>query len=645
MNHTLIRWIICCSATLLALSAASCATTRPEIIGADGYQIDSISFEGVTRFSDSELLEVMYSRPHSWVPFSGEARFDDALAFSDIERITALYRAYGYFQAEVTELKTSLEGQKASLLYVVNEGPLTRVATVDVHWLSPGDEDSQTHALQELRLEEDDPFETGQYNQSLGAMRQSLQNDGYPLAEVTGEVQVRLAQGDAQVQIFVAPGERARIGAFHIDGLVHVPHDLVLAEVEFVQGAPYSPARLRQVEAALRAMRVFRWVSAEPEARVVDGEVAIAVQVSEADPHEVRVGVELSVDSLRWQEHARLNYTHTNLFSRLTRLDLTAIAGWAQLPNPWAPTLHGPVASLNPKLTQKGLLERHLLWSVNPSVEVDLEEGYQYFMAKNRFGISRWFLGHILLGVGQNTDYVDFFNLDPALDERTALLGRDFRDPYLLSSLELNAAAYYVDQISAPTNGIILSLDYNFASKYVLSDFDFHKTLLTLRGYLKPGRWLQLATRLRAGSIYPFGEEGAVPFNQRFYLGGATSVRGWGSRRLSPRIEECTTDPQQDEEDCSIIPIGGYTMVQGNLEARIRLIEVLWLVGFLDVGDVRPGALQLDLTDLNYSAGPGLRAITPLGTARLDLGFRLNDTGRFSDEQMWGIYFGLGQAL
>lgn len=628
---------------LLFLVLSACASTEPVIVGAEGIKVETIEFEGVTRFSKGQLLGVMYSKEDSWVPLSPDAPFDDALATSDIARILEFYRAHGYFEARVIELKSEVVDSKAQLKFVVDEGPAATVGELKVQWMTEVPEDVQERAEEQILLKRDEVFEVGRYNQTLGAIRQSLQNDGYPHAETTGGVQVRLTHSDALVEIRIIPGKSAVIGAIDIEGLVDVPEHLVMAELEFAQGEAFSPARLRQMETALRSMRVFRWVSAQPATEVADGKVGVQVQVSEADPHELKIGAELSVDTVRWQEQARLNYTYTNLFGNLTRLDLGAIAGWAQLPNPWDTDLNGPVASINPKITKKGLLERHLLWSVNPTVALDLQEGYQYFTVKNRFGVSRWFAGRFLVGIGQNTDYVDFFNLDPELDQRTALLGRDFRDPYLLSSLEAHAAAYFVDQITSPTDGVIIEATYNFASEVVLSDFDFHKALFGIRGYLKPFERLQLASRARAGIIYPFGPDGSVPFNQRFYLGGATSVRGWGSRRLSPRIEEC--EGEAESQSCSVIPIGGYSMLQGNFEARIKLVEQLSLVGFFDVGDVRPDALDFNLAELNYSAGPGLRANTPLGVVRLDLGFRLNDTGRFEGEQMWGIYFGLGQAL
>ncbi len=625
-------WMIFCA-------VMGCASQPAAIVGSQGYRIEDVSFEGATRFSKSHIMKVLYANEHSWIPLSADATFDDALIIADAQRIVDLYRAYGYYEARVTDVQTRQEKDRIFVNFVIDEGEPVTVQNINIRWQPSVDEVTTAEVLKAVTVEVGQPFEVGRYNETLGALRQSLQIAGYPLAETTGKVQVSLANRAVDLEINVVPGEVARIGDVRIEGLVHVPEHLVLVEVEFAQGQPFSPARIAQMEASVRGTRVFSWVSARVETRVEDGLIDVVMQVSEADPHTLRIGAEISIDTVRWQEQARLDYTHTNLFGNLTRLDMAVLAGWAELPNPWNTDLHGPVASLSPKFTKKGLLEKHLLWSINPKIAVDLEEGYQYLKVSDRMGVSRWFEGTYLLGLNHIADYVDFFNLSPQLDQSKVLLGRDFRDPYLLSMVELSAAAFFVDHITSPTNGVIAETSYALASEFVLSNFDYHKALLTLRGYWKPFARLQLASRVRGGVIVPYGENGSVPFNQRYYLGGATSVRGWGSRRLSPRIEECSA-----EGDCKTIPVGGYSLVQGNFEARVQLIKQLALVGFVDVGDVQADT-TFDPALWNYSAGPGLRAETPFGVVRLDAGFRLNDPGVYTGEPTWGIYFGLGQAL
>ena len=118
-------------------------------------------------------------------------------------------------------------------------------------------------------------------------------------------------------------------------------------------------------------------------------------------------------------------------------------------------------------------------------------------------------------------------------------------------------------------------------------------------------------------------------------------MRGWGSRRLSPRLEEANADTGRTHS----IPVGGYTLVEANLELRFRIWGPLALVGFLDMGDVQEGEHAYRPDQWNFAAGPGLRYDSPLGLVRLDAGFHLKDTGVFPDEPFWAVHFGLGEAF
>jgi outer membrane translocation and assembly module TamA len=298
------------------------------------------------------------------------------------------------------------------------------------------------------------------------------------------------------------------------------------------------------------------------------------------------------------------------------------------------------VLYFSPGLSKKGILEDYLLWSLTPSVEVNLQDGYQYYSPANRFGISRWFAGIFNMGITHNVRFVDFFNVSPTLKANSSILGRDYRDPFYVSYLEFKASAYFANSISEPTDGLILDAVYDLAGGFLAGDFDFHKFTASARAYWKPASRLQLAARVQTGMIIPYGTNPGAPINMKFYLGGACTVRGFGSRRLSPRLVECDADGK-----CTSIPIGGYTMIEANLELRLRLFGNLYLVGFSDGGDVQAAEKTYVMDQWNYTAGPGLRYQSPLGLIRLDVAFRLNDPGVFPKEPMWGIYFRLGEAF
>ncbi|MFB6372878.1 MAG: BamA/TamA family outer membrane protein, partial [Bradymonadaceae bacterium] len=82
-----------------------------------------------------------------------------------------------------------------------------------------------------------------------------------------------------------------------------------------------------------------------------------------------------------------------------------------------------------------------------------------------------------------------------------------------------------------------------------------------------------LAQSLRAGQVVPlFGRETRVPADERYFLGGAGSVRGYPNNSLGPRLNDQ--------------PAGGEFLVNYNIELRYPLIRGASLRGaaFFDAG-------------------------------------------------------------
>ncbi len=146
-----------------------------------------------------------------------------------------------------------------------------------------------------------------------------------------------------------------------------------------------------------------------------------------------------------------------------------------------------------------------------------------------------------------------------------------------------------------------------------------------------------LASRLQFGNLRPADDDEAnIPFAKRYFLGGATSVRGWGRFEISPLTE-------------SGLPIGGDSMLAFSEELRAMLRGNFGAVFFLDVGNVWAKSWAYDLTDLRYAIGPGLRYQTPVGPMRFDFGYQLNPIPNLQvngepQTRRWRIHFSIGQA-
>ncbi|GJD96741.1 autotransporter assembly complex protein TamA [Methylobacterium iners] len=139
-----------------------------------------------------------------------------------------------------------------------------------------------------------------------------------------------------------------------------------------------------------------------------------------------------------------------------------------------------------------------------------------------------------------------------------------------------------------------------------------------------------LAGRLGFGSIAGAGIED-IPANIRFFAGGGGSVRGFPYRTLGPR------GPFN-------LPIGGRSLLEASVEARIKLTDTIGVVPFFDAGTAFAGSLPDFNERIRYAAGIGLRYYTAIGPIRVDLAFPL-DRIKGNRERPVALYISLGQAF
>ena len=199
-----------------------------------------------------------------------------------------------------------------------------------------------------------------------------------------------------------------------------------------------------------------------------------------------------------------------------------------------------------------------------------------------------------------------------------------------------------------------------------------------LRRYVRLSQGSTLALKAFGGMAHPTGRPTLVPFDRRFFSGGASSVRGWRLRELGPGGAGQQIDF-----------LGGDLKLESSVELRTTLLRNVlgadWVgAGFLDVGNVwfgprnqgfsGEGAPQngLDpnpsprsgtgiengkfqgieaLTEVGVGSGPGLRIEWDYLVVRFDLAYRLNDPSPRNDDifsdDFGGplLHFGIGQAF
>jgi outer membrane protein assembly factor BamA len=198
-----------------------------------------------------------------------------------------------------------------------------------------------------------------------------------------------------------------------------------------------------------------------------------------------------------------------------------------------------------------------------------------------------------------------FSNVDPTLVTSDVEPGRQF-----IVSVTPMLTLDRRDEPLDPTRGSFHQLSVETGARFLGGDVQFVKGLFETRWFFDWVPKTVIATAGRLGLAAPFGGTPALVIQDRFFAGGATTIRGFRENRVGPL-------------DARGNPTGGNATAILNLEWRFPLFR--WLGGavFVDSGTVTPEIGDLRFSAFQTGAGGGLRIKTPVGPIRFDVGYAL----------------------
>lgn len=165
------------------------------------------------------------------------------------------------------------------------------------------------------------------------------------------------------------------------------------------------------------------------------------------------------------------------------------------------------------------------------------------------------------------------------------------------SSAALNLSYEGRDDVLDPHRGVFLGSTLTYAGGPLRGGDDFVKGEGEIGGFLPLGPTV-LALGARGGVAFPYARSERVPVHERFFAGGANSVRGFEEKRLGPK-------------DPGGTPKGGEAVLTTSIELRFPIYKALGGVGFR-------------------------------GPVRFDDGYRLQEE---RGEDRWRVHFTLGHAF
>jgi outer membrane protein assembly factor BamA len=166
-------------------------------------------------------------------------------------------------------------------------------------------------------------------------------------------------------------------------------------------------------------------------------------------------------------------------------------------------------------------------------------------------------------------------------------------------------------------NGFYKLFGINY-SEFIKGDIDFARSLTV-------NERNSVAFHVGLGAAYPFGNTGELPFERRYYAGGANSNRGWSVRSLGPG--------SMKTDSTTFIHRAGDIRLDANIEYRSKLFWKFELAFYIDAGNIwtirkydyqKKGNFDFRRfhKEIAVSYGLGLRLDFDYFLVRLDSGFK-----------------------
>lgn len=443
-----------------------------------------------------------------------------------------------------------------------------------------------------------------------------------PLAHVVKvEPVVERRKGVMEVALTVDPGPKTAIGAVTVKGAHAVNPSVIRSYIYLQRGDPATPAELAASAKSLRSIEALGSARLIPGSKLdASGALPVTAAVTERKPHYVGFSALYSTAdgpslSSYWGDR--------NLFGRAQSLRLDASAGF------FTPTggkgfqnsggfkfdnLTGRLAAsyVQPAL---GGSRNDLL--VGASLSRDKTDAYSGQIAdatasiRHRFNADLSAQGGLEIQRGRTDDALGALN-------------------YTLVGVPLSVRYDTTDSLLDPTRGVRVLANISSYARALGSSVNLIQSEIQASAYraLDADKKFVLAGRIAAGSL--LGADIAdIPDTLRFFAGGGGSVRGYGYRTLSPTNAQGT-------------PIGGRSLLEGSIEARIRLTQTIGIVPFLDVGSAFQSPYPDFHEKLYAGAGLGLRYYTAIGPIRIDVATPLD---KVLGQAPIVVYVGIGQAF
>lgn len=551
------------------------------------YEIKNININGNVEFNDLKILSLMATGKAG---IFKKKVYHPRILQEDIRNILNFYHSQGYMDAEVKDLKVEQQDKKVTIDIFIIEGEVYKVEDIVILGNTEFEDDT---VLSKVIMKIGEDFSRKKLSSSVQNILDFYGSKGYLNAEVETDLKLDKEDKNIIVNLRISEGNQHVVKEIEIRGLKYAKKGVVRRELEFKANDILTRKKIAQSQRNLYMTGLFNSVFINSR---IDQKDRVKAVVEVEEKKTIELGAGIGYDTLEhfWQQ---AEIKDINIFGWGRKIGLSARR--SQI------TRKGEMS-----FTEPGTFGTKWRTDLNIFSEYKDEPSYDITRTGGMLSVGR--------KLDKFTDISTRYRYERAYYENIEVSGYRKKDT--------------VSEISA---FIIKDTRNNLVSPSKGSYGEFSAGINTTENvYLKfqqKVRYFFTVKNLVIGSAVDIGEiikiKGDVSANERFYGGGPNSIRGFGYREIGPVDESGEA-------------AGGLLKFVFNVfEIRIPFYKIINIAVFGDMGNVWSEIREITDKGFRYAAGGGLRANTPIGVLRGDIGFNVFPE---KDEEKYKIYFGAG---
>jgi len=597
-------------------------------------KIREIEITGNTFFSDGEIKSHLFSKEYGFftnLKNSRSVTLHRETIVRDTSEVKAMYLQEGFLGVRIQETFKPTADSSATIKITIQEGPRYMLGQVDYRGAVP---DKLRRRLDEPTklMRKKGPLNLFNLRRVQLNLKKLFANNGYPYARIDYQVDTSENIGEnhlTPVHFDIRTDSLAHFGSVEVVGAELFGEHAVLRELRIKPNAVYRRKDIQESQRRLLRSGYFTTIQIQVKDSVEVGETYnrlqpdFRVRVKEKRPQFVALRGGVAQDSVRdlvWEQSigwGKRNFLHTR------RIELTAEGVF--VPNDQVLLSH----TYRVRYVEPWLLGIRMPLSLSAEIEPGVKSQVQPFR------IQKWRIDAETLWerrrrrrvvVGTQYESVKVFDIEPAaLAELRAQEGISVRRK-LYGSIRLDTR----DDIFVPHKGTVIEGKVDFFGGFLGGDANFVRVEGSWSKFQPFWKSVLRATRLKFGFAEPLNAREEVPAIDRFFIGGANTIRGFSTDELGPR------------GDSADVSRGSEFYLIFNQELRFPLFKKLWGSTFFDAGNGWEGLddPKISFKRAAYSYGVGIQYLSPAGPLRLDYARRIKTRGiEFKDRLHFTILY------